>query len=168
MNVRSTELRNMLDSVRINFGEKSSENKKLWAEINSCDSVNTHSLRSIVHEHGWPGVSLVGKDGSRAAFLILQHSDKDTGIQMQMLPLLKKAAESNETEWQYFAFLTDRILVFKQGKKQIYGTQLKFNSQGLAEPFPIEDEENVDKRRKEVGLGKLNEYLELTNRLHLH
>lgn len=41
---------------------------------------------------------------------------------------------------------------------QRYGTQGNCVGPGLWEPLPIDDERNVDKRRKEVGLPTLVEY----------
>jgi hypothetical protein len=47
----------------------------------------------------------------------------------------------------------------KQGKKQIYGSQLKTNEKtGKYEFYPIEDEPNVNKRRVAIGLEPLEEY----------
>ena len=48
----------------------------------------------------------------------------------------------------------DRLLVEKTGK-QLYGTQKFFNSQNQLELRPIEDPDNVNTRRQEVGLSPL-------------
>ena len=56
------------------------------------------------------------------------------------------------------ALMIDRIRTSKQ-QPQLYGTQLKIDSLGNYALFPIEDEINVDFRRKEVGLYPLKEYL---------
>jgi len=45
-----------------------------------------------------------------------------------------------------------------EGKKQIYGSQLRQNDKGALEFYPIDDEPNVDKRRQAVGLPPLAEY----------
>lgn len=158
-------LRGMIDSIRTNFGNDSEELDSLWQVINYTDSMNTVQLRGIVLQYGWPGNSLVGSNGSRAAFLILQHSDMDSTIQEEFLPIITQAAKNGECEWQYVAYLTDRILVFKKGEKQKYGTQLRFNEESqLWEPFPIEDPNNVDERRKEVGLFPMENYLKMYNK----
>jgi hypothetical protein len=48
----------------------------------------------------------------------------------------------------------------REGKKQIYGSQLKRNEKtGKFELWPVEDEENLDKRRAAVGLEPIAEYL---------
>jgi hypothetical protein len=49
--------------------------------------------------------------------------------------------------------------------KQVYGTQFH-EVGGKMEPYPIEDEANVDKRRKEVGLPPLAEYRKLIEEMY--
>jgi hypothetical protein len=44
------------------------------------------------------------------------------------------------------------------GHPQLYGTQFHASDQGVLEPFPIEDQDQVDTRRAEVGLDTLAEY----------
>ena len=39
------------------------------------DIKNLKRLEEIISQHGWPGQSLVGSDGSLAAFVILQHAE---------------------------------------------------------------------------------------------
>jgi hypothetical protein len=73
--------------------------------------------------------------------------------------MLKEAAAKDEAKASEVAMLEDRILT-REGKKQMYGTQLRTNDQTkLWELFPIEDEENVDLRRAAVGLPSMAEYL---------
>ena len=61
--------------------------------------------------------------------------------------------------------MTDRVEINK-GKKQIYGTQVTYNSQGQAYPKPLLDSVNVDKRRAEVGLEPLEQYLNMMTLMH--
>ena len=49
-------------------------------------------------------------------------------------------------------------MLLAEGKKQVYGTQYH-SPNGKWEPRPLEDEANVDKRRAEVGLSPLAEYV---------
>jgi hypothetical protein len=60
--------------------------------------------------------------------------------------------KKGEIPAQQMAYLTDRVRVAEK-QKQVYGTQFED-----LEPFPIEDEANVDKRRQQVGLPPLAEY----------
>jgi hypothetical protein len=54
------------------------------------------------------------------------------------------------------AYLTDRVLL-AEGKKQVYGTQFTLVD-GKCKPRPLEDEANVDERRKKVGLPPLAQH----------
>jgi hypothetical protein len=58
--------------------------------------------------------------------------------------------------------MTDRLLVMKDKKKQLYGTQLT-SKDGKLVPQPIEDEANVDARRKELGMPPLADFLKFVN-----
>src|SRR5437868_14544604 len=46
-------------------------------KFDEVDRKNTARLKEIVDRHGWPGKTLVGDDGARAAWLLVQHADKD-------------------------------------------------------------------------------------------
>jgi hypothetical protein len=73
------------------------------------------------------------------------------------LPLLTAAVKKNDASAQDLAYLVDRVRVADK-KPQVYGTQLD-QVDGKLKPKPIEDEEHVDERRKEIGLTPLSEYL---------
>ncbi len=122
------------------------------------DRKNLARLEKVIQQYGWPGKSLVGDQASVAAFLILQHSEQST--QEKYLEMFKQAAKSGEARKADAAMLEDRVLM-RQGKKQIYGTQLQSNaaSNGKLFVFPIEDELHVDQRRTRVGLPPLRDYL---------
>lgn len=120
------------------------------------DRKNTARMKEILDKQGWPGKSLVGDDGAHAAWLLVQHADKDHDFQKRCLKLLARAAKAGEASAADHAYLTDRVLVAEK-KKQLYGTQFR-TVDGKMEPYPIEDEKNVDRRRKEVGLPSLAEY----------
>ncbi len=125
------------------------ENKRLLA----LDEKNRQRLVQIIDEHGWPGRSLVGRHGADAAWLIAQHADSDVAFQRRCLALIESAPKG-EVESKHVVYLTDRVFV-NEGKPQRFGTQLGENFR----PRPIEDAANVDKRRAEVGLPPLSEYL---------
>lgn len=122
-----------------------------------ADLANLRRLDEIVARHGWPGVSLVGEEGSRAAFLVLQHGDIDT--QERYLPLVKQAAANREIAPGLAAMLEDRVLM-QRGREQVYGTQLRVDpATGQMSLWPVRDEASVDQRRASVGLDTLAEYL---------
>jgi len=127
-----------------------------------ADAANIKRLEEIIHQHGWPGKSLVGEDASTSAFLIIQHAELK--VQQKYLPMLKRAASEGEAKPDEVAMLEDRVLM-REGKKQLYGTQLHAGPEtnGKLVLYPIEDEPNVDKRRASVGLGPIAEYVKQFN-----
>ena len=146
-------LKRMKEDQRIRL--EPNPNISEWTRI---DADNTAFMKKVIDKHGWPGKSLVGADGALAAFLLVQHAP-DHAFQERCLVLIRKAVEQDEARAPDMALLTDRVLVHA-GKPQRYGSQFH-TVDGQSVPFPIEDEANVDARRKEVGLGPLAEYAKL-------
>jgi hypothetical protein len=136
----------------------------LLAQMHEVDRKNASRMKEIVDTYGWPGKTLVGEDGASAAWLLVQHAERDLAFQRRCLGLMQEAANRDEVSLKELAFLTDRVRC-SDGRKQLYGTQLEIRS-GALYPRPIEDEPNVDKRRAEVGLTPLEEYVETMRAMH--
>jgi cephalosporin-C deacetylase-like acetyl esterase len=136
----------------------------LFKEMMEADTVNRTWLKGVIEKRGWPGKSLVGEDGAHAAWLLVQHADADLSFQTKCLDLLKDAVKAGEATGTDLAYLTDRVLA-AEGKKQIYGTQLELKD-GKLVVKPVEDPDNLDKRRKEVGMMPMAEYLELAGKMY--
>ncbi|WP_303907362.1 DUF6624 domain-containing protein [Thiohalomonas denitrificans] len=117
---------------------------------------NIARIKEIIAEYGWPGKSIVGKEGAKAAWLIVQHGVLDQEFMERALPLLKEAVATGEAENWCLAYLQDRTLTMA-GKPQVYGTQHDFDENGVAHPLPIAEPKKVDILRKEMGLGPLSE-----------
>lgn len=92
-------------------------------------------------------------------WLIAQHSDHNIKMQKLVLDILQKFNSKDSVNDSDIAYLRDRILV-NEGKPQLYGTQVTFNESGVAIPKPIANVNEVDKRRSQVKLGPLSDYLE--------
>lgn len=122
-----------------------------WKRQIAIDAENMKRLAEIIDAYGWPGLRFAGA-ASQTAFLVLQHSDHDS--QKKYLPLLRDAVGRNDALGSHLALLEDRVRI-ADGKPQLYGSQLSGNPLRFA---PIEDEANVDQRRKEVGLEPLSAY----------
>ncbi len=139
----------------------SSDNKQAFLTIvrrmEEIDRYTTGQMRQIVKTYGWPTVKLVGRQGAQDAWLLVQHADQSPKFQRECLDLMQPLLASEQVSKQNVAYLTDRVLL-AEGKKQLYGTQFQQNAKGEWEPKPIEDPENVDKRRLEMGLNTLAEY----------
>lgn len=137
--------------------------QKIAQRVKKVDEENTKWLQEVIQTKGWPTVSGVGKDGAHAAWLLVQHADDDPQFQRKCLDLMKKVPEG-EVSGTDLAYLTDRVLL-AEGKKQLYGTQFTLVD-GQWTPRPLEDETQVDKRRAEVGLPPLSEYIKQLKKMY--
>ena len=117
---------------------------------------NADAMRAIIDEHGWPGKSLVGKEGAEAAWLIVQHAIADPELLRRSLVLLREAAARGDVEpWQP-AYVEDRI-AFSERRPQKYGTQFDWDHEGRMSPWTLAEPDRVEEYRREVGLEPLAE-----------
>jgi hypothetical protein len=153
-----------IESENLNSGKKSAYAEPVInRNMTITDSVNMIKAKSIIAKYGFPGFDLVG-EYSNDFWAIVQHCDDDVQFQQQVLKLLIKQVIKHNASGENYALLQDRVLV-NTGKKQLYGTQVRYNTKTKsAKPLPISDSTNVDNRRKAVGLSPLNEYLKLFDR----
>ncbi len=126
-------------------------------EMQQVHRENALRLDAIVAAHGWPGIPQVGREGARASWRIAQHAICTPDLQRKFLLLLVGAANRGEVPQRQVALLTDRIR-FNEGRPQVFGTVLDWDETGeLA--CEVEDPENLDARRLEVGLAPFQEDL---------
>lgn len=146
-----------LREIKEKFGFGSEELKKHWKLIHEKDSINLIEIEKILDERGWLGPNVIGDQGNLTLFLVIQHSSLE--VQEKYLPMMREAVKTGNAEASSLALLEDRVAL-GQGGKQIYGSQLATDHEtGDYFVSPIEDPENVDKRRAEVGLGPIADYL---------
>lgn len=128
--------------------------KEVWKKATIQDSLDMIKIEEIIDRYGWPGPRLVGFNGNKTIFLVIQHAPLN--VQQRYLPLMRNAVKENLASPGDLAFLEDRVRV-RQKKKQIYGTQLNAD---FTKAFPIQDSANVDCRRFKVGLVTLDRYIQ--------
>ncbi len=139
------------------YGWDSPETKAKLKIMGEKDSVNLIKIKAILDEYGWLGPEVVGFNGNRTLFLVIQHADLAT--QENYLPMMREAVKKGKAVPAQLALLEDRVAL-GQGKKQIYGSQIGRDPETeLYYVSPLEDPDNVDKRRAEVGLGPLTDYV---------
>jgi len=73
--------------------------------------------------------------------------------------LLEQVVGEGDATYSHFAYLPDRVRM-NEGRPQLFGTQVGDIVDGLASPWPIEDEAEVDRRRASAGLESLASYLD--------
>lgn len=125
--------------------------------LKETDSMNLIKVVAIIDKYGWLGPEVIGEQGNITLFMVIQHADLLT--QKKYLPIMREAVKNKRAAPGNLAMLEDRIAI-REGRKQIYGSQISWNmktDQYLL--LPLEDPDNVDKRRAQVGLGSLAVYL---------
>ncbi|TCK08662.1 DUF6624 domain-containing protein [Marinobacterium mangrovicola] len=127
--------------------------------IKALHQANTSRLKEMISAHGWPGISLVGEEGAKAAWLVVQHSVSDPEFMAECIGLLEAAVGRSDVAGWQLAFLQDRVCTLA-GKPQYYGTQFDIDENGWPTPFPIDDAAGVNERRARLGLNSLEERLE--------
>jgi hypothetical protein len=122
------------------------------------DEENYTTLDSLLKLYGWPIISKYGPRAADIAFLVIQHSELP--MQKKYLPVLEAYAKNGDVDWSNYCLLFDRIRV-DENQKQLYGTQLTYDKKsGKYVLLPVEDPENLNKRRFDKGLGSIESYLE--------
>ncbi len=117
---------------------------------------NNYRIEKIIKSFGYPTSKLIGKRGMYYFFVVVKSQDYDIDLQTRCLEKCDFTPSNKAT-------LGDRILI-NSGKKQIYGTHFMMNkNKSTMIPQPIEDASNVEKRRKEVGLGLMSDALKVMN-----
>lgn len=150
--------RMQLDEVEKKHGYNSPQMQEIWQIIGEKDSINLIKVKSILDKHGWVGPDKVGKTANQTLFLVIQHADLAT--QQHYLPMMREAVKTGNANGSALALLEDRVAL-REGRKQIYGSQIgRDNASGKYFVSPLEDPDNVDKRRAEVGLPPLAQYVQ--------
>lgn len=139
------------------YGVNSPQVSEMNRLIIGIDSANIHIVTAILDTFGWPGPDIIAEHGN-TIFLVLQHSDIAT--QLKYLPLMRDAVKRDAAERSSLALLEDRVAL-GQGHCQIFGSQIGFDERSNSYyVLPLFDPAHVDERRKEVGLGSLQEYVD--------
>jgi hypothetical protein len=132
-------------------------NENHHPRVDELNRANSSRLRQIIAVFGWPGVTLVGDKGARAAWRVALHSYNEPEFMRQCRDLIDRATQAGDAPRWQFAMIDDRIHVY-EGKAQRYGTQLRHGPTGV-EPHPIENPGRINSMRAQAGLPLLAQTL---------
>lgn len=145
------------DSYIDKYGVDSKEAKEQQKIYEQNHIVNEQKIREILDNDGWPDIELIGERGNRTICNVIQHADNE--VRIQYLPMMRQAVKDGNLSPQFLVRAEDRIAT-ERGDLQIYGGQMKYYPETKSfNVWPVYDPINIDKRRAEIGLGPIAEFL---------
>ncbi|WP_235855756.1 DUF6624 domain-containing protein [Flagellimonas aequoris] len=144
------------DSAFHASGDESEAYKKYQALYKRNHKVNEQKIAEILKD-GWPDYEEIGEQGNLTICNVIQHSSPE--IRLGYLTLMRQATKNKRLSPWLLARTEDRIAT-DRGELQVYGGQIKYYPKTKTfDVWPIVDPENVDKRRAEIGLEPMTQYL---------
>lgn len=131
------------------------------AHTSLTDDRATQYMRGLLEKYDWIDRKRFGKRISMAAWLLMQHADDHVELQALALSRMEPYLKNKGVDKGDYAYLWDRVAV-NSGRKQRYGTQPTWECtpEGKLTLQPMEDPDNVNKRRKKMGMGSVEKSLE--------
>ncbi|HWE46041.1 MAG TPA: DUF6624 domain-containing protein [Caulobacteraceae bacterium] len=133
---------------------KPEERKAVTAHVSALiepvDRADNDALAKLVPPEGWFTISNYGKSTAWAAFDIVQHGGDQ--VRERWLPVLGRFVASGEVPGEAFGMMYDRVQI-THNRPQRFGSQFRCDG-GKWRPYPIEDPDHVEERRKSYGFGE--------------
>ena len=129
--------------------------------MEEADRRTAGPIQAIFDRYGVPTYDMVGVQAAKDFVVMVQH--QSPGLRLAVLPKLKANVDAGQGEPGTYALVYDRTQR-DLGRKQLYGQQLECANGKALELAPIEDAKNVDLRRAELGLMRIDLYVQLVRR----
>lgn len=145
------------DSLMRVYGAESKEYKEQQFIYEKNHIINEKKVRTILDNYGWPTREMIGEQGNWTICNVIQHADNE--VRIKYLPMMRKAVKEKKLEPRFLVRAEDRIAT-ERGDLQIYGGQMKYYPETKSfNIWPVFDPRNIDKRRAEIGLEPIAEFL---------
>lgn len=145
------------DSLIRIYGAESKEYKEQQLTYEKNHIINEKKVRAILDIYGWPTKEIAGEQGNWTICNVIQHSDNE--VRIKYLPMMRQAVKEKKLEPRFLVRAEDRIAT-ERGDLQIYGGQMKYYPETKSfNVWPVFDPANIDKRRAEIGLEPIAEFL---------
>ena len=145
------------DSLIKIYGTESELVKEQQAIYKNNHIINEGKVKNILDSYGWPSKEMSGEQGNWTICNVIQHSDNE--VRIQYLPMMRQAVKDKKLEPRFLVRAEDRIAT-ERGDLQIYGGQMKYYPETKSfNVWPVLDPKNIDKRRAEIGLEPIAEFL---------
>ncbi|MEP7168777.1 MAG: DUF6624 domain-containing protein [Bacteroidota bacterium] len=157
-------VRQKVEAAYKKYGRGSKHWVKAWDNMKEVDRNHAEALKAILTKFGtYPSMDKVGEEGAHNFWTLVLHQDRDTALQKQVVVWMKIPVDQGNASPNDYAYLVDRILV-NAGDKQVYGTQCFYDeTKKMYVPHPLQEPGETDKRREQMQLPPLAEYVKLLN-----
>lgn len=145
------------DSLGSVHGYESEEFQRQDEIYHKAHDINEKKILDLLETYGWPDINTIGEQGNLTICNVLQHSSIE--VRQKYIPMMKMAVKEKGLAARLLARAEDRLAT-DRGEFQIYGGQIKYYPETKSFNFwPIKDPENLEKRRAEIGLDSISEFL---------
>lgn len=122
---------------------------ELGAPLRNVDNQNQTTLDELVAACGWPTYDKWGATAVRAAFMVTQHAPLP--FKQKYRSNIEEAFKRGDIRPHLYALFVDRVRL-REGKLQLYGTQMRLERDGKETMQPMEDPEHLNDRRQALGM----------------
>ncbi len=124
-------------------------------KMEEADRRTAGPLNGIFVRYGVPTYDMVGVKAAGDFIVMVQHQPAE--FRRAVLPKLKANVDAGQADPGMYAMVYDRTQR-DQGRNQLYGEQLECATGHALDVAPIDDAKNVNLRRAEMGLMRLELY----------
>lgn len=120
---------------------------------------NKTILSDLFNTYGIPLLTNDTNDAKyqKAFWILTKYADFDVVFQERVLNAMKKELNNGSVNKDY-AYLYDRVK-WNKGEKQLYGTQMVFDSLGNHKLYTTRNISRLNKRRVQMSLSTIEGYL---------
>ncbi|MGH3210822.1 MAG: DUF6624 domain-containing protein [Trebonia sp.] len=118
------------------------------------------AIEDIIARHGWPFRSVIGESAALHLSALVAHADERNTFRRKALGAMSAAVKAGEADPRHFAHIYDRTCAVAR-EPQLYGSLIApRDGEGIV-LWPVRDPQQLDTRRRGIGLPSLDEDLDL-------
>ena len=121
------------------------------------------AAEEIITRYGWPFRSVIGESAAMHLSALVAHADERNTFRRTALEAMSAALKAGEADPRHFAHIYDRTCAVAR-EPQLYGSLIApKDGEGIV-IWPVQDPQQLDARRRGIGLPSLTEDLDLYRR----
>jgi hypothetical protein len=118
------------------------------------------AAEEIIARHGWPFRSVIGESAAMHLSALVAHADERNAFRRKALEAMSVAVQAGEADPRHFGHIYDRTCAVAR-EPQLYGSLIAPKDGEGTVIWPVQHPEQLDARRRGIGLPALSEDLDL-------